>query len=87
MKLVVYLRSVEENNNPVSYTDVRNEIVWFSKTGCRFSNNSTCMVCSEKFNWYWVKSNIDDTILDITYIKNQIISKNFYKRMKFDFRY
>lgn len=88
MKLVVYFRHVDDNPDPSCKKDIRNEILYFDddEVGCNFSTNSTCMVCSERFNKYWVQSKRRGTFIDkkIKFIKKNIISKNFYRRMKFD---
>lgn len=88
MKLTVYLRSIEDNQDPYYKKDIRNEILWFTDSyeGCNFSTNSTCMICSERFNKYWVGANRRGTDHDkkIKFLKEKIISKNFYRRMGFD---
>lgn len=44
------------------------------------------MICSERFNKYWVGANRRGTDHDkkIKFLKEKIISKNFYRRMGFD---
>lgn len=91
MKLVIYLRNFDdENDNPQSEEEIRNEILCFEddeyESGCAFSTNSTSMICSERFNKYWVASNRRNTKprTKIKYLKEKVISKNFYRRMKFD---
>lgn len=87
MKLVVYFRGLDDNRDPSCKEDIRNEILYFDdELGCNFSTNSTCMVCSERFNRYWVQSSRRGTEFEnkIKFLKNKIISKNFYRRMKFD---
>lgn len=88
MKLVVYFRHIDDNRKPSCKDDIRNEILWMDDgdEGCNFSTNSTCMVCSERFNRYWVQSSRRGTEYEnkIKFLKNKIIPKNFYRRMKFD---
>lgn len=88
MKLVVYLRCVDENQNPTLDCEIRDEILWFEDddVGCHLSSNSTRMICSERFNRYWVECNRNDVDEDekMKHIKDNIISKNFHRRMKFN---
>jgi hypothetical protein len=88
VKLTVYYRSLSDNEDPDSINDVRDEILWMEEEndGCCFSTNSTSMCCSKKFNKYWVTSKRRGTSLSkrVKYLKNNIISKNFYRRMRFD---
>lgn len=86
MKLVIYVRDIKSCDNPTK-DGIRNEILSFDDNeGCGFSSNSTCIICSEKFNKYWVESNKADIDIKIRieYIRDNIISKNFYRRMKFN---